>query len=74
MLYFSRKANFTFNPKGEQTMKSRKLLGGAMFAVGIGCLVWAIAFGHDRAWSTAAASFCASAVCLNQCRKPSEEE
>ena len=54
-------------------MKSRKLLGGAMFAVGIGCLVWAIAFGHDRAWSTAATSFCASAVCFSQCRKPSEE-
>ena len=54
-------------------MKFRRLLGVTMFAVGIGCLVWAAAFGHDNAWSTAAASFCASAVCLNWCRKPSEE-
>ncbi|MBD5085206.1 MAG: hypothetical protein HDT33_09215 [Clostridiales bacterium] len=54
-------------------MKFRKLLGIAMFVTGIGCLIWAIAFGHDSAWSTAATCFCASAVCLIQRRKPSEE-
>ena len=54
-------------------MKFRRLLGIAMCAVGTGCLVWAIAFGHDSAWSAAAACFCASAVCLIQRRKPSEE-
>ena len=54
-------------------MKFRKLLGIAMFVTGIGCLAWAIAFGHDSAWSTAAMCFCASAVCLSQRRKPSEE-
>ena len=54
-------------------MKFRKLLGIAMFATGIGCLAWAIGFGHDSAWSAAAMCFCASAVCLIQRRKPSEE-
>ena len=54
-------------------MKFGKLLGIAMFATGIGCLVWAIVFGHDSAWSTAAMCFCASAVCIIRQRKPSEE-
>lgn len=54
-------------------MRFRKLLGIAMFATGIGCLVWAIAFGHDSAWSAAAMCFCAATVCLAQRRNPPEE-
>ena len=54
-------------------MKFRKLLGIAMFAVGIGCLMGAIAFGHDSAWPAAAMCFCASGTCLIRRRKPSEE-
>ena len=54
-------------------MKFRRLLGIAMFATGIGCLAWGIAFGHTSAGSAAAACFCAAAVCLIQRRKPSEE-
>ena len=53
-------------------MRFRKLLGMAMFAAGAGCLAWAIAFGHDSAWSAAAICFCAATVCLLQGQKPSE--
>ena len=49
------------------------LLGIAMFAVGIGCLVWAAAFGHDSAWSTAAVCFCTAGVCFSQRRKHRED-
>ena len=55
-------------------MKFKKLLGAAMFATGLGCLAWAIAFGHDSAWSAAAICFCAATVCLLQQQKPSEGE
>ena len=51
-----------------------RLLGLAMFVVGIACLAWAIGWGHASAWHTAAMCFCASSVCLiSRRRKPPEE-
>ena len=53
--------------------KFRGLLGIAMLAAGIGCLTWAIVFGHPSAWWAAAMCLCSTGVCFAQRRKPSEE-
>ena len=50
----------------------RKLLGIAMLAAGLGCLGWAIAFGHDSAYLAAAMCFCTAGICLVPRQKPEE--